>query len=314
MKIAILSPQSPLQKNSSTVARLEMFDYLPKGWNVDWYYFGEKKEKADISIGEYLPEGHPKNIFAYHRLLREFYETEKETAVPGSKFPSEQEIKSRVLGRLIKETLAEKLASRYDIVISSDDVKTAYEDTILDQASLGTSAGKARAEARAEKTLTDLYGLSSSKFKNKVLRPFLIRKELEKAVRADEEINAEKLKRANEVLGIVIRGMDFEEAVLLYSEDSNAINSGGSKGMIGRGLLPPEVEKVVFALEPGDEGIISDIVISDLGYHILKVTDLKYRDGYVTHVQLYEILIKPISLDDYLEAQKKRVSIITFLD
>ena len=246
------------------------------------------------------------------KFLRDFYEEEKKTAAPGSVFPTEEEIRERVLERMIKDRLAENLAKRYKVTVTTSDVKEAYESTILDQASLGTPSEKVKAEARAEKTLDDLYGMSANQFRSKILYPFLVRKELEEAIRTDEELNTEKKKKAEEALAAVRDGMDFAEAVLIYSEDPNAMNTEGDRGMIGRGLLPPEVEAVAFEMEP-DENVVSDIIESKLGYHILRVTDRQDQDGFVTHVQLDEILIKPISLDDYLEAQKKRMNVITFV-
>lgn len=246
------------------------------------------------------------------RFLIDFYEEEKKTAAAGSVFPTEEEIKERVLDRMVKDRLAETLAKRYKITVTTTDVKEAYDSTILDQAALGTPSEKVKAEARAEKTLDELYGMSAGAFRSKILHPFLVRQQLEKAIREDEELNTEKKKKAEEALAAVRGGMDFSEAVLIYSEDPNTINTEGDRGMLGRGLLPPEVEEVAFGMEPHDTHV-SDIVESELGYHILKVTDRQDQDGFVTHVQLEEILIKPISLDDYLEAQKKRMNVITFV-
>lgn len=246
------------------------------------------------------------------RLLKKFYLDERERAAAGSVFPSDAEIEKRVLDRLIKDKLAEKLAKRYDVAVTSAEVKTTYDSTILDQTAVGgTASEKARAEARAEDTLEDLYGLSSSQFKSKVLYPFLVRRGLVDAIRKDDDLNAEKLKKADEALNAVRGGMAFSEAALVYSEDPNVTNTEGDRGTLGRGLLPGEVEDVAFSMSAGE---ISDVIRSPLGYHVIQVTDVRERDGLVTHVAVSEILVKPISLDDYLEAQKKRVSIITFVD
>lgn len=73
MRLAVLSPQSPAQRGSSATARLEMFTYLPKGWQAELYYFGNPAQPKDISIGHYRPEGHPANVVALSRLLRQFF-------------------------------------------------------------------------------------------------------------------------------------------------------------------------------------------------------------------------------------------------
>lgn len=71
MHIAVLSPQSPMQPSSSAVARLEMFAELGKEHTVQYFYFGEPAQPADTSIGDYTPEGHPRNFLALRRLIRE---------------------------------------------------------------------------------------------------------------------------------------------------------------------------------------------------------------------------------------------------
>ncbi len=243
-------------------------------------------------------------------VLERFYEAERARAVPGSVFPSREELKARVLDRLIKDELAEALAERYGVAVSSDDVKDTYESTILEQASLDAAGGKARAEARAAETLEQLYGLRPSQFKTRVLHPFLIRQKLEAAIQGDEELNAEKRKKAEAALEELRSGKAFKEVALAYSEDPAVTANGGDRGMIGRGLLPPEVEAAAFALQDGET---SGVVKSVFGYHVLRVAARQASSGETAKVHLHEILIRPIQLDDYLEVQRKTASIIIFV-
>lgn len=243
------------------------------------------------------------------RTLQRFYEAERFRAAPGSRFPGDEEIRQRILDRLIKDQLARNLAARYDIAVTTEDVNDAYEETILDQAALGAPSGKAKAEIRAERTLNELYGLNSSQFKSKILFPFLIRQRLEKAVAADEALNAEKLKKAEAARAELDAGKDFKEVAMAFSEDPRVAETGGDRGMIGRGLLPPEVEAAAFRLKTGE---VSGIVKSALGFHILKVTDRQMDGETVLKAALSEIVIRPVRLDDYLEAQAKNASVIIF--
>ncbi len=243
-------------------------------------------------------------------VLQKFYDDQRQQAAPGSVFPTKAEITSRVLDRLIKDQLAFSLADRYHVTVTSDEVKKAYDTTILDQASLGTATGKAKAEAQAANTLLQLYGLRPSEFQNSVLYPFLIRQKLAQALRNDDALNAEKKKKAEAALAELEAGKPFRDVALAYSEDPEAAATGGERGMIGRGLLPPEVEAAAFALKPGET---SGVVKSALGYHVLRVTARQEANGQVMKVQLEEILIRPIQLDDYLEAQRKTASIVIFV-
>lgn len=64
-------------------------------------------------------------------------------------------------------------------------------------------------------------------------------------------------------------GEPFEELARTFSEDPTTASRGGWLGPIRRGRLVPEIEAVVFALEPG---VVSETVRSRFGYHIIKVT------------------------------------------
>lgn len=243
-------------------------------------------------------------------VLERFYASESGSAAPGSVFPDEAGLKRRVLDQLVKDRLAESLAARYGIVVTSDDVARAYDATILDQAALGTPTGKAKASARAADTLQKMYGLTTAQFKTDILQPFLVRQKLEKAIQADEALNVENRKKAEAALAELKAGKPFKEVALAYSEDPNVKTTFGDRGLMSRGLLPAEVEAAAFALKDGQT---SGVVKSVFGYHVLRVTEHQTQDGKVAKVHLFEILIRPIQLDEYLEAQEKTASIITFV-
>ena len=79
----------------------------------------------------------------------------------------------------------------------------------------------------------------------------------------------EAKKKAEEVLAKVKAGEDFAELAKEYSEDSSA-SSGGDLGTFGRGQMVTEFEDAAFAMNAGE---ISDIVQTEYGYYIIKVTD-----------------------------------------
>lgn len=74
---------------------------------------------------------------------------------------------------------------------------------------------------------------------------------------------------ATELIAELKAGADFAELAKEHSIDGSAAD-GGSLGTFGRGAMVPEFETAAFALEVGE---ISDVVQSQFGYHIIKVTD-----------------------------------------
>jgi len=76
---------------------------------------------------------------------------------------------------------------------------------------------------------------------------------------------------AQDILEKLKAGGDFIELAKEKSTGPSAAQ-GGDLGYVSKGDLIPEIENVVFALEIGN---ISDIIKSQYGFHILKVTDKK---------------------------------------
>lgn len=67
-------------------------------------------------------------------------------------------------------------------------------------------------------------------------------------------------------------GADFAALAKEKSTDPGSKDNGGDLGFFGSGVMAPEFEEAAFALKAGD---LSDIVKTQFGYHIIKVTERK---------------------------------------
>ncbi|MGI6731783.1 MAG: foldase protein PrsA [Anaerovoracaceae bacterium] len=74
---------------------------------------------------------------------------------------------------------------------------------------------------------------------------------------------------AKEILEELKGGASFAELAKEHSIDGTSEN-GGELGTFGRGQMVTEFEEAAFALQPGE---MSELVKTQFGYHIIKVTD-----------------------------------------
>ena len=79
-------------------------------------------------------------------------------------------------------------------------------------------------------------------------------------------------KEANDFLTAIKAGADFAKLASQVSIDPNTKDKGGDVGIISRGMLQPDIEKVAFGLKPGE---VSAPMKSQLGYMILKVDEVR---------------------------------------
>ena len=79
-------------------------------------------------------------------------------------------------------------------------------------------------------------------------------------------------KQAEDLLAQIKKGANFEELAKKNSQDEVSAAKGGDLDFFNKGAMVPEFDKVAFELQPGQ---MSDLVKSNYGYHIIKVTDKK---------------------------------------
>ncbi|MBI5242261.1 MAG: peptidylprolyl isomerase [Elusimicrobia bacterium] len=78
--------------------------------------------------------------------------------------------------------------------------------------------------------------------------------------------------QAKDLLVAIRVGADFAKLAREISLDAGSKDRGGDLGFISRGMLQPDIEKVVFSLKPGE---FSQAVKGPLGYHIFKAEETR---------------------------------------
>jgi peptidyl-prolyl cis-trans isomerase D len=87
---------------------------------------------------------------------------------------------------------------------------------------------------------------------------------------------AEVTQQAEEVLTKVQAGEDFGELAKQYSADTVSAELGGDLDWFGLGVMDPAFETAIFALD--NVGEATQVVKSEFGLHIIKLTDIKPQE------------------------------------
>lgn len=123
-----------------------------------------------------------------------------------------------------------------DIVVSDDEAEQYYEQNIQDF--------RTQEERRASHILIEF---------------------------GDDEQSARQ--QAEDVLSKISDGGDFAELAKEYSSDTFSAENGGDLDWFSAGMMDPAFEEATFALANVDD--VSNVVESEFGYHIIKLTDIK---------------------------------------
>jgi len=122
-------------------------------------------------------------------------------------------------------------------------------------------------------------------------------------IKTDDKTDAEAKAKAKEVLAKAKAGEDFAKLAEKYSEGPSA-SRGGKLGSFTRGRMVKPFEEAAFSMGVGE---ISDLVKTEFGYHIIKVTDKKEASG-------KEFEEKKEELRKELVAQKEKEAVNNWLE
>ncbi|MEF3691433.1 MAG: peptidylprolyl isomerase [Candidatus Moraniibacteriota bacterium] len=277
------------------IYRFEEFFELPK-------YFDERiflpaviiDKKETISIGE---------INSNLASIRSFYEKQDFSSlgirIDFSTQEGQKRLKIRekeLINKMIEDRMIEKLSHERGIAIS---------DKMLSERFL-RELNESGNEKEVRESLRELYGWSLEDFKNKVVKPDLYKDELMKWLEENdgrERKESSKLK-ADRISVRLKGGEDFETLAKEVSE-GNTSDSGGKLGWFREDQISREIKDKVIRLESGK---ISDVLESGLGYHIVKLNEIKEAEGEKTY-NISQIFFPKQSFSLWLSEKIKEVKV-----
>lgn len=120
--------------------------------------------------------------------------------------------------------------------------------------------------------------------------------------------------KAEEILKEAKGGADFAELAKKYSEDESNNKNGGDLDFFGRGRMVAEFDAAAFTMEPGQ---ISELVKTQFGFHIIKLTGKKpgsvrpmeeVQQQLTDQIQSEKAQAEATALAQKLEAQVKKAA------
>jgi peptidyl-prolyl cis-trans isomerase C len=125
---------------------------------------------------------------------------------------------------------------------------------------------------------------------------------------ADEKTKEEMKKKIQDLRDKIVKGEDFGKLARENSDCPSGKSADGDLGWFGRNKMVPPFEKAAFSLKIGD---LSEIVETQFGYHIIKVTD-RHEEGTTKYEEVKDDLKEELKLrgkgekfDEWLKKEKE---------
>ncbi len=123
-------------------------------------------------------------------------------------------------------------------------------------------------------------------------------------------------KKAEEARQLLFDGKSFSNVAEIMTEKTKLEVTGGERGFIKRGTLPKEVDNIAFTIMPN---IVSHVIKSNFGYHVLMITDKK-PSTFSPYNKVRDFLLKYLeneavshSVTEHTKMLKEKASIEIFL-
>ncbi|MDD5567569.1 MAG: peptidylprolyl isomerase, partial [Patescibacteria group bacterium] len=240
--------------------------------------------------------------------LKNYYQKQNEMNPEVVDIPGEDDLRSMIINKLIKESVLKQQAKAMKISVTDEELQQELDKVIVSTGS----------RELLEQSLQELYNWTISDFTSSILKTYIFREKMQEKLSFDDSLNynqAAKQKIEEAYAKITKENKTFEEVADQYNEDQ-ATGEGGDLGFVSRTDLDQVFADAAFSLE---EGKVSEIVHTRYGYHIIKVDekikgvdseDTSSNGDEVIHVR--HILVR-VDLDSWLDNKLDVVRVFNFI-
>lgn len=170
-----------------------------------------------------------------------------------------EHLKRQSLDHAIENAYAQKLADKYKVEVSSEDV-----DKFIDQ-TIKNSSSKSLSRESYEAVLSDSYGVSPDEYRS-IVRYAIIKQKVSFIIDKEAKTQIDSAKAE------LMDGKKFEAAVLKYSDDEL---TKGAKGDVGFVAKSNQDQGLAAAASNLKKGRVSGVIKGTDGYYIVKLLEVK---------------------------------------
>jgi len=193
-----------------------------------------------------------------------------------------------IINKMLEDRIIVLIADKNNIKISKDDIDQNVQRA-LDE--YGND------EENIKEKLLALYGWTIADFKEKIVKPDLYKRELQKIYKKDAENDIQKIRNVIEKAKVALDGgEDFSGVAVKYSTGMSG-QDGGELGWFKKDQIMPELSPAIFSLKKNER---TGILESELGFHIVELEDFKNIGNERDMVRIRQIFVAKKSFPEWL--------------
>jgi peptidyl-prolyl cis-trans isomerase C len=241
-------------------------------------------------VSRFMKSIYPAAIVGGDGISLNEYDTAHESAL---KF-SPQATRHTTMEQLVKAHREEVLLRKLGIVVTSKLVND--EMAYLSSNPTG----------QFNQVLQKYFNNNQKDFEALVVWPRVLDAQLRIKYNSDSRVNAPDYAKAQSILNEIKNGKKFEDVAKVESSDKVTGQLGGDLGFVKQVEILPELAGKLSSMKAGE--VLSQVVVSRLGYHLLLLDGVSEQDG-TTLYHLKHILIETNGFEEWLAPQLNTISV-----